>query len=186
MSEECIQIHQDWTVLSFAHARAHRHTCVLSLFFFFICTEKRRKNPTGTHLHLTFKTYTIFIYQSVTLKTFFTFPVRYLVPSFLTRAVLCAGKEAWKRRPFLLSSQICSNYRITSICGSLAAFSLPPPSLFSTLLPVSPLLLLLFYLHSPLFLYLTLLYFYFFCLWLTLVHSEHFYLQALHLKLSSR
>lgn len=55
------------------------------------------------------------------------FPVQYLVPSVLTRAVLCARKEAWKRRPFLLSSQICSNYRITSICGSLAAFSLPPP-----------------------------------------------------------
>lgn len=55
------------------------------------------------------------------------FPVQYLVPSVLTRALLCAGKEAWKRRPFLLSSQIFSNYRITSICGSLAAFSLPPP-----------------------------------------------------------
>lgn len=144
MSEECIQIHQDWTVFS----------------PFFICAEKRRKKtPTGTHLRLTFKTYTIFIYQSVTLKTFFTFPVRYLVPSFLTRAVLCAGKEAWKRRPFLLSSQICSNYRITSICGSLAAFSLPPPSLFSTLLP---LLLLLFYLHSPLFLFLPFPYFFVF------------------------
>lgn len=129
MSEECIQINQDCTVLS--------------SFFLYLCRNEG-KNPTGTHLHSVFKTYTIFIYQFVTLKTFFTFPVRYLVPSFLTRAVLCAGKEAWKRRPFLLSSQICSNYRITSICGSLAAFSLPPPPLFSSLLPLSPLPLLRF------------------------------------------
>lgn len=69
----------------------------------------------------------------------FLFPCRqYLVPSFLTRAVLCAGKEAWKRRPFLLSSQICSNYRITSICGSLAAFLLPPPPLSTLLFSLFP------------------------------------------------
>lgn len=158
MSEECIQINQDWSVLS--------------SFFLHLCRNEGKKMPTGTHLHSVFKTYTIFIYQSVTLKSFFTFPVRYLVPSFLTRAVLCAGKEAWKRRPFLLSSQICSNYRITSICGSLAAFSLPPPPLFSTLLPLSPLPLLLFYLHSPLFLFLSLLYFFVFGFFL--VHPEHF------------
>ena len=76
------------------------------------------------------------------------FPAQYLVPSFLTRAVLCAGKEAWKRRPFLLSSQICSNYRITSICGSLAAFSLPPPPLSSPVFSLFP--SPLFHLHSPL------------------------------------
>lgn len=81
---------------------------------------------------------------------FFLFPAQYLVPSFLTRAVLCAGKEAWKRRPFLLSSQICSNYRITSICGSLAAFSLPPPPLSSPVFSLFP--SLLFHLHSSLFL----------------------------------
>lgn len=75
------------------------------------------------------------------------FPAQYLVPSFLTRAVLCAGKEAWKRRPFLLSSQICSNYRITSICGSLAAFSLPPPPLSSPVFSLFP--SPLFHLHSP-------------------------------------
>lgn len=75
---------------------------------------------------------------------FFMFPVRYLVPSFLTRAVLCEEKEAWKRRPFLLSSQICSNYRITSICGSLAAFWLPPPTLSSPVFSLFPLSLLLF------------------------------------------
>lgn len=142
MSEECTQINQDCSVLS--------------SFFLHLCRNEG-KNPTGAHLRSVFKTYTIFIYQSVTLKTFFTFPVRYLVPSFLTRAVLCAGKEAWKRRPFLLSSQICSNYTITSICGSLAAFSLPPPPLFSSLLSLSPLPLLLLYLHSPLFLFLSLL-----------------------------
>lgn len=73
-------------------------------------------------------------------ENFFMFPVQYLVPNFLTRAVLCAGKEAWKRRPFLLSSQICSNYRITSICGSLAAFSLPPPPLSSPSILSFPLL----------------------------------------------
>lgn len=84
-------------------------------------------------------------------ENFFMFPVQYLVPNFLTRAVLCAGKEAWKRRPFLLSSQICSNYRITSICGSLAAFSLPPPPLSSPSILSFP--LLFFYLHSPLFLF---------------------------------
>lgn len=67
----------------------------------------------------------------------FALPVQYLVPTFLTRAVLYAGKEAWKRRPFLLSSQICSNYRITSICGSLAAFWLPPPPFSSPLLSLS-------------------------------------------------
>lgn len=66
---------------------------------------------------------------------FFLFPVENVVCSFLTRVVLYAGKEAWKRRPFLLSSQICCNYRITSICGSLAAFSLPPPPLSSFPLP---------------------------------------------------
>lgn len=74
-------------------------------------------------------------------EKFVMFPVKYLVPNFLTRAVLCAGKEAWKRRPFLLSSQICSNYRITSICGSLAAFSLPPPPLSSPVFSLFPSLL---------------------------------------------
>lgn len=105
---------------------------------------------------------------------FFMFPVRYLVPSFLTRAVLCAEKEAWKRRPFLLSSQICSNYRITSICGSLAAFWLPPPTLSSPVFSLFPLSLLLFAFSpipptpppppTPLFNF----------FWLALMHSEHF------------
>lgn len=96
------------------------------------------------------------------------FPVQHLVPSFLTRVVLCAGKEAWKRRPFLLSSQICSNYRITSICGSLAAFSLPPPPLSSPVFSLFP--SPLFHLHSPLFLIFQLLFF-----WYPLMRSELFF-----------
>ena len=91
------------------------------------------------------------------------FPAQYLVPSFLTRAVLCAGKEAWKRRPFLLSSQICSNYRITSICGSLAAFSLPPPPLSSPVFSLFP--SPLFHLHSPLLFLIFFLSSFFFYFW---------------------
>ena len=103
------------------------------------------------------------------------FPAQYLVPSFLTRAVLCAGKEAWKRRPFLLSSQICSNYRITSICGSLAAFSLPPPPLSSPVFSLFP--SPLFHLHSPLLFlifFLSSFFFYFWGFFSPLMHSEHF------------
>lgn len=90
------------------------------------------------------------------------------MPSFLTRVVLCAEKQAWKRRPFLLSSQICSNYRITSICGSLAAFSLPPPPLSSPVFSrfPSPLSFICIFPYSSFFL----LSFF----WLRLVNPERF------------
>lgn len=102
---------------------------------------------------------------------FCSLPVQYLVPTFLTRAVLYAGKEAWKRRPFLLSSQICSNYRITSICGSLAAFWLPPPPFSSPLLSLS--LSPLSFAFSPIALFFPAFIFLFY-FWLFFVHSEHF------------
>lgn len=113
--------------------------------------------------------------KSKSFGLFFSCFLQSLMPSVLTRAVLCAGKEAWKRRPLLLSSQICSNYRITSICGSLAAFWLPPPPLFSPLF------------HSPLFHFQSPPIPHFFCFyffWLPFMHSEPFFFVKPQLKQS--